>query len=114
MHIDLTYLQKIAPDDNIFIIEMLELFIDSVVPDIKSMPAAFEKKDYAKIRHLAHKSKSAVHMLGVKRPIELITQIEQLANSIEDTDLLIAHINEMQYFAEEYTKEIKNILELIK
>lgn len=114
MHLDLSYLQKIAPNDNLFIIEMLELFVETVVPDIREMPEAFEQKDFVRIRQIAHKSKSAVHMLGVKRPTELITQIEQLATSGSNSILLFNQIREMQQFADEFTREIKNILELIK
>ena len=64
-HIDLSYLNSIADNDQTIVKELIEIFIEQLPEFTIGIKSAFKNKDWATIASLAHKAKSSVISMGM-------------------------------------------------
>ena len=83
---DLNYLKTMSGGDANFIGEMISLFREQVEEYSEQMPALLKKGDYDSLAKLAHKAKSSVAVMGMKKVSELLKELEILANERKDID----------------------------
>jgi HPt (histidine-containing phosphotransfer) domain-containing protein len=108
--IDLSYLEQVSGGDKVFIHEILGMFLHQTMPDVRSLSATLQSGDYATLASLAHRCKSAIHMLGNQQANELIVTIEQNAKSKAESALLSAQIEQLVSLADQLEQEIKAII----
>ncbi len=83
---DLSYLKSLAGEDESFIRDMIDIFIEQIEEYDTGMSDLLKKSDYANLSKLAHKAKSSVSVMGMKQEADLLQQIEILAKTEERTD----------------------------
>ena len=74
---DLEELLNIAAGDDVFIAEMISLFISLNETALLEIRNQIVTRDYSKIKAILHKMKPSVIVMGVSSLIEIIEQVEQ-------------------------------------
>lgn len=74
---DLSYLNQVFQGNREMINEIITLFLDQVPEYISQMERHVEREEFLALHPLAHKSKSSVAMLGLKKMEEKILLIEK-------------------------------------
>ncbi|MES2690165.1 MAG: hypothetical protein V4658_07160 [Bacteroidota bacterium] len=92
--IDLSYLKTIAGDDESFIKEMLQMFLNTTPVEVESIGNYFKEGNYHMMASAAHKIKAPIQMLGDEYATGILLQIEQLAKPENDKTELPALIDE--------------------
>lgn len=108
--IDLTYLKQVSGGDAVFINEILGMFLNQTVPDIRALKAIATSEDNAQLASAAHRCKSAISMLGNNRATELITTIEHQAKQNKDNNKLLDNIEELEKLSEVLENEIRKLI----
>ncbi|MFZ6051982.1 Hpt domain-containing protein [Halocola ammonii] len=83
---DLSYLNQVFQGNREMINEIISLFLQQVPNYIKQMEALVEKGELLALHPLAHKSKSSIAMLGLKKMEKLVLQIEHNSRHRENID----------------------------
>jgi HPt (histidine-containing phosphotransfer) domain-containing protein len=102
--IDLTYLMQVSGGDRVFINEILGMFINQTMPDIRALKDLAASDDKTQLASAAHRCKSAISMLGNSRATGLITSIEQQAQK------LITYIDELEILSVALEDEIHKLM----
>jgi CheY-like chemotaxis protein len=63
---DLTMVRSVSGGDESFIKKMVDLFVETVPPNVSDLINASEKGDWDQVARLAHKLKSTVDSMGIK------------------------------------------------
>ena len=63
--LDVSYLESFYEEDYESALEMFEMFLDQIVPEIKEMEALLETKAWVQLRALVHKVKPTFSMVGL-------------------------------------------------
>lgn len=63
--IDLTYLKRVADNDNETILEMIEIFKEQCIEFKEEFQTLFDNNNYPELSLLAHKVKSSVAIMGM-------------------------------------------------
>lgn len=108
--IDLTYLMQVSGGDTVFIDEILGMFLNQTMPDIRALKAMATSEDNTQLASAAHRCKSAISMLGNNRATELITTIEQQAKLNTDNNKLVENIEELELLSEVLENEIRKLI----
>ncbi len=74
--LDLSNLSRIAGEDESFVIEMLEKFIESFEDGYKIMISQIDKKDFIEAGNVAHKMVSPARYIGAKALVKNLKEIE--------------------------------------
>ena len=91
---DLDYLRTMSGGDSKFIREMVDLFRDQVEEYKLLMPELLRKKDYDSLSKMAHKAKSSVAVMGMKKVAEQLKDLEILASKEEQVEQYEFLVNE--------------------
>jgi len=83
---DLNYLKTMSGGDSKFIQEMIVLFCEQIEEYEKEMPALLQNKDYDNLSKMAHKAKSSVAVMGMKKVADLLKELEILANEEKEVE----------------------------
>lgn len=83
---DLSYLKSLAGEDESFIRDMINIFIEQIEEYDAGMNDLLAKSDYINLSKLAHKAKSSVSVMGMKPESELLQRLEWLAKTGEKAD----------------------------
>lgn len=75
--IDLNQLYRVAGDDEVFVIEMLEKFIESFDSGYARMVDGIERKVYSEAGDAAHKLASPCRHIGAEKLVTVLKEIEQ-------------------------------------
>ena len=92
---DLSYLNQVFQGNREMINEIISLFLQQVPNYIRSMEEMVDKGELLALHPLAHKSKSSIAMLGLKRMEEIVLQIEHNSRhreNLEEIPKLVAKI----------------------
>ena len=85
---DLTNLKNQTGNDDDFLKQMVALFIIQISEQIEKMKIAIQQKDWAEIRFIMHKMKSAITIFGIKSLRELIHEIEiMIPDNIDESKI---------------------------
>lgn len=80
--LDLTFIKEISDDDQEFINDVLNTFLNEMPKDIAQMNQALTNQDVVMIGKMAHKTKSTLQTLGLFELKELALKIEQLTKAV--------------------------------
>ena len=84
---DLTSLKKISQGNEGFLKKMISLFAQQVPQSVQEMKEALDKKEFEKVRAIAHKIKPAIDNMGISSLHKTIRDIER--NAVEATDIFL-------------------------
>ena len=80
--LDLSYLQEISGNDNIYIYEVLNLFLETVPKSLDILDQLIrETDDYDAIQRRAHSLKSSASVIKVRDMFDNVAKIDMLARS---------------------------------
>lgn len=86
MIIDLTYLRNMSAGNKDLILEMIGLFKSQVEEFTKGMDELYEKKEYESLGRLAHKAKSSISIMGLKKLSIELKNFENLTKTGEQIE----------------------------
>ena len=86
--IDLTFLKEMAGGNQIFMNEILEMFISSTPGSLAKMQEAIAENDWINVKAIAHKLKSSMFLVGIKELEMNMIAIEQNAGNETDRSLV--------------------------
>ncbi|MFN8250900.1 MAG: PAS domain S-box protein [Ferruginibacter sp.] len=89
---DLSSLSRISQGNNAFIKKMVGLFSQQVPQSVQEMKDALEKKEFEKLRSIAHKIKPAIDNMGISSLHKVIRDIEKNAAESPDIFFLSDHV----------------------
>jgi len=85
--IDLGNLSRVAGEDESFVVEMLEKFIESFEDGYKVMVSKINEKDFSNAGNAAHKLISPSRYIGAKNLVNILEEIEEgIDQNISDDD----------------------------
>ena len=105
---DLAYLESMTGNDNRLIKEMIGIFIDQVSEIGFEMEKVNRKHNHEVMLKLAHKAKSSVAIMGMKKLSEKLKELEQL---ISEGNHKTDYSSYIKYFNEECTRAIEELNE---
>lgn len=91
--LDLTFIKQISDNDQEFINDVLNTFLNEMPKDIAQMNQAVNNKDIVTIGKMAHKTKSSLQTLGLFELKELALKIEKLAK-LDSTNAAILDLSQ--------------------
>ena len=77
IHYNLAKVYAISDDDKDFVLQIINLFIEEVPPDVAQIKVGINAKDHSHAYSYAHKIKPTLDLLGMEAAHEEILQIEQ-------------------------------------
>jgi HPt (histidine-containing phosphotransfer) domain-containing protein len=93
---DLTYLKDLAKGNEVFVKEMIGIFLTENPEEIKQLEKAIEEINFEKIKSISHHMKSTIPFVGIDKYVgNDLLQIEHLAaekNEIESIQTYFAHV----------------------
>ncbi|MCH8566888.1 MAG: response regulator [Balneolales bacterium] len=89
---DLAYLREISDGNKEFMDEMINLFIDQSVDHMDSLNEGVDNQNFDAIAKAAHKMKPVLGYVGIDPEASHIKEIESLAKSESDINLIKQHI----------------------
>ena len=76
IHYNLAKVYAISDDDKDFVLQIINLFIEEVPPDVAQIKVGINDKDHSHAYSYAHKIKPTLDLLGMEAAHEEILQIE--------------------------------------
>lgn len=105
---DLAYLKEISRGDNVFIREMIQVFIEETPKAINNLEQHLNNRDWKMLRAVAHKMKPSFSFVGLKDLQDIINSVEEYSETETNLDQLpemIAKIKNGCFLAIEELKE---------
>ena len=94
---DLTYLLSMTDENNELILEIIGIFVIQVEEMWNEMQSLFDKGDYISLGLLAHKAKSSVAIMGMKKMEGKLKELEIFCQEKRNSE-----------FYQDIIKEFKN------
>lgn len=103
--IDLTTTMRIVDGDFQLAGELVANFKSDCPQRMAELNKSYQERDFAKLKHLAHRFKGALSYFGADRALQIIAQLEQFSqnNQIEETEKVLRDLE----------MEIERIIEFI-
>ena len=111
--IDLTYLESIATGDQVFVKEMLELFIKSTLPEIEAIENLSVNSEWDRISLIAHRIKAPVQILGQTETYDMILKLEEFAKNKTSNDQIDELILNIKKNMLEINSELERLINLM-
>ncbi len=102
---DLNYLKNISGNNQEFIKEMLQTFVQSIPVSLSDMEDALNAGDLVRLARMAHQVKPSMTLLGINHLKETAVHIEELAKSNQSPTL------ELQLNVMEFIQTCKDIID---
>jgi len=112
--ISLEFLQKIAGNDRHFIIEMLELYLNSMPQSVKSIRDSYNQGNWKQLRMAAHKLKTNLRAIGKKQLATVCERIEAFSQQEARQNNIDSLICQLEHQYETVFEEIKVKLNALK
>lgn len=96
LKLDLSYLDMVSGGDKGFVIQMLDLFLTSIPPEVTRLKQFYEKGDFTFLSKSAHRMKATIQMLGEQELVALVAQTEQIGKTGLNQDELPKLISEIE------------------
>ena len=94
-HTDLTYLREIANGSDVFIAQMLNLFIEQVPHSLMRIDTAMRNRDWPTLRAAVHKIKPSISFIGLHEIKDIVPKLEEYAaerSNLEDIPAMVATV----------------------
>jgi HPt (histidine-containing phosphotransfer) domain-containing protein len=109
-YIDMQYLNEVSPNKD-FQHKIFQLFRGEVLSFENQMKTAYETGNFVELADLAHKAKSSVSILGMKKQAE---EMKQLQNDINDNVKKDTYLTTITSFIEACYAALEEISEIEK
>jgi HPt (histidine-containing phosphotransfer) domain-containing protein len=94
--LDISFLYEVADNDNVYINEVIKLFLDSVPGGLAKLEKAIkETNDFETIQRQAHALKSSAGIIKVRGMYEGLVVIEASARQQKDKDEMLVKLDEI-------------------
>jgi len=103
---DLSYLKKMANGDDIFLKEMIALFIEDYPVMLKAIKDSAEAGDHDQLMLLTHRLIPQLTFVGILSAIPDVTKINKDSREMDDLNERIAHLEEILSFSVEYLRKM--------
>jgi signal transduction histidine kinase/HPt (histidine-containing phosphotransfer) domain-containing protein len=84
--INLTYLKQVAGDNQEFIIQMIEMFLQKTPEGLEEMQKKFKEQSWEDVRNIAHRLKPTYTYVGLGEIHKALAQIEKCCQAKENLD----------------------------
>jgi HPt (histidine-containing phosphotransfer) domain-containing protein len=112
---DLQYLREYSSNDNDFIVEMIELFLNNTPGFLKEMQEAFDEYDYPTVGKIAHKIKPSMTFMGISNGKEVCLALEEQGKSDKpDREVVESKVNELTEVCNSAFQELQKSLDELK
>lgn len=101
---DLEYLKNMSGNNQEFIKEMLQTFVQSIPNSLQEMEEALNLSDYSRLARVTHQIKPSMTLLGINHLKDSAVQIEELAKSNK------VPVLELQLNVMEFTQTCRDII----
>lgn len=109
-NINLTYLNEVSAGDNLFIKEMLDLFLNTTSIEVNEFDNYLAQGNIEAIGNLAHKMKAPIQMLGASELFDKVRTIESNCKNGVNLETIPNLINEIKIKITELSNEIQSVL----
>jgi len=113
-HTDLAYLREIANGSNVFIAQMLNLFIEQVPHSLMRIDTALHNKDWQTLRATVHKIKPSISFIGLHEIKDVIPELEKNAAERSHLEDIPAMVDKIKTVCNEAIPELKEELKKLK
>lgn len=105
--LDLTYLKTISAGDDLFIVQLLDMFLISIPDEAQNLVSFYNQKDYLLMGKSAHKMKATVQMIGEQALAALVIKIEQTGKTGVGIEDLPEAVAELSSYLDDIIKKIE-------
>jgi len=109
---NLTYLRNLSEGSDSFMREILEMIISEIPKSAEELDNSLLKKDWEKVKFIAHKMKPSFGLIGIKSAEALMQRVEKNASEMPDPSVLKEMIDHTRVLVQKAISELK--LELPK
>jgi len=109
--IDLTYLIKISNNNQTFIKEMIESFLECAPQYLSELRAFSQEHDWANVKMTAHKLKPSATYLGLPHLLELILSVEEEVDNKQTPESISQLVLQMHELCEKAYPRLQEMAE---
>ena len=106
---DLTYLKQVSNGDNIFIKEMISVYLKETPVAIANLEKHLLNKDWKMLTQVIHKLKPSFSFFGVKGMQTTVDSIEEYSDNETHLDLLSEMIEHVKAVCEKAMRELEEV-----
>ncbi len=92
------------------IMEMIQLFIDTLPPDLENLKKEANNANWLEVAKIAHKIKANIAMLQVKNALKKIREVETLSTEEKNAERILRLIEKIIVEMAEVFSSLKNEL----
>lgn len=112
---DLTYLSEMTGGKKQLIKEIIDVFLQQVPNELKSINDAILTTDFITIKNFAHTMKSSVSIMGISSLSPILNEMEELSKQAIDSSISIAtSIKKIKQLNEQLNSIAKQAIEEIE
>ncbi len=108
--VNLDELYELAKGDKVFIMEMIEIFLEQSPSDILEIGNAIKGNDFDTIRAISHRMKTSVGFMGLRPLLKPLSAMENSAEAKEGMDKIIIEFEEVKTVCENAVEQLKKTL----
>ncbi|MGI9544542.1 MAG: Hpt domain-containing protein [Cyclobacteriaceae bacterium] len=112
--IDLSYLRKISNNNQTFIKEMIESFLECAPEYLAELETFTKQEDWLNVQMTAHKLKPSATYLGLPLLLELILSVERAVKNNPDQERISEIVAQMHQHCSEAYPKLKEVIDLEK
>ena len=105
--LDLTYLKTISGGDDLFIVQLLDMFLISIPDEAKNLVSYYNQQDYLMMGKSAHKMKATLQMIGEQELAALVIKVEQAGKTGVGIEDLPNIVTELTSYLDDIIKKIE-------
>jgi PAS domain S-box-containing protein len=105
--VDEKHLIELYGNNPAYIADMIDTFVTEIVPEVLSLPAVCQRKDWTELARLAHKLKPTFSMVGLPLLEEKMQQLDKMVNEGTESSLL-------EIYCSDIATETSNVLPILK
>ena len=109
-HLDLTYIIENVTTDKKFITELLNVFLETLTDDLKTLSSAIDSENYDLIKRSGHKLKSTFRSLGMTEMANLLLKIELMGFNVDDIEAVKETFAQIMQHIEDVKGEVNAYL----
>ncbi|OFX47881.1 MAG: hypothetical protein A2046_02910 [Bacteroidetes bacterium GWA2_30_7] len=109
-YINLSYLNEVAEGNKDLIIELIEIYKSQIPEFIELFNTYLNSSNWYQIGLVAHKAKSSVAVIGMKKLAEDLNKLETLSKNSEHTELYKNYIDEFSNYTKYADDELNDYL----
>jgi PAS domain S-box-containing protein len=107
---DLTYLREVSGNNEEFIREMIQTFVQTIPPILSQMNTSLSRQDWEKLSRLAHQIKPSLALMGMNDLRSQVLYIEQNGKSRDNLEQLPVKTQDFIIYCEQIIPELTKLL----